>query len=99
VSLSGRALELAHRHGALRARIDAQRAELARHVWPVETALAGADRIRDGVEWLKAHPEAVAAVTVTVVVVSPKRAWRWGKRGYVLWRGWQTVRKSLLSSR
>ena len=99
MSLSGRALELAHRHGALRARIDAQRAELARHVWPVETALAGADRIRDGVEGLKAHPEAVVAVTATVVVVSPKRAWRWGKRGYVLWRGWQTVRKSLLSGR
>jgi hypothetical protein len=99
VSLSGRALELAHRHGALRARIEAQRADLGRHVWPVETALAGADRIRDGVEWLKAHPEAVVAVTATVVVVSPKRAWRWGKRGYILWRGWQTVRTSLLSSR
>jgi hypothetical protein len=99
VSLSGRALELAHRHGALRARIDAQRAELARHAWPVETALAGADHIRDGVDWLKAHPEVVVAVTATVVVVSPKRAWRWGKRGYVLWRGWQAVRKSLLLSR
>jgi membrane protein required for beta-lactamase induction len=99
VSLSGRSLELAHRHGALRARIDAQRAELARHLWPVEKALAGADRVRDGIDWLKAHPEAVVAVTATVVVVSPKRAWRWGKRGYVLWRGWQAVRKSLLFSR
>ena len=99
MSLSGRSLELAHRHGALRARIDAQRAELARHLWPVEKALAGADRARGGIDWLKAHPEAVVAVTATVVVVSPKRAWRWGKRGYVLWRGWQAVRKSLLFSR
>ena len=99
MSLSGRALELAHRHGALLARIEAQRAELARHTWPVESALAGADRVRDGIDWLKAHPEAVVAVTATVVVFSPKRAWRWGKRGYVLWRGWQAVRKSLLLGR
>jgi membrane protein required for beta-lactamase induction len=99
VTLSGRELELAHRHGALRARIDAQRVELARHVWPLETALAGADRVRDGIDWLKAHPEAVVAVTATVVVVSPGRAWRWGKRGFVLWRGWQAVRKSLFLSR
>ena len=99
MSLSGRALELAHRHGVLRARIDAQRAALARNIWPVESALAGADRVREGIDWLKAHPEAVVAVTATVVVVSPKRAWRWGKRGYVLWRGWQAVRKSLLLGR
>lgn len=99
MSLDGRALDLARRHGALRARIDAQRGELARHVWPVESALSGVDRVRDGVDWLKAHPEAVVAATATVVVISPKRAWRWGKRGYLVWRGWQTVRKTLLGER
>ena len=99
MSLAGRALDLAMRHGALRARIDAQRSDLARHVWPVERALDGADKVRDGVDWLKAHPEAVLAATATVVVVSPKRAWRWSKRGYLLWRGWRAVRETLLRTR
>jgi membrane protein required for beta-lactamase induction len=97
--MQGRALDLAQRHGALRARIDAQRVELARHAWPVEAGLAGADRVRDGIDWLRAHPEAVLAATATIVVVSPGRAWRWGKRGYLVWRGWQTVRKTLLGAR
>jgi membrane protein required for beta-lactamase induction len=96
--MQGRALDLAQRHGALRARIDAQRQELARHVWPLEATLAGADRVRDGIDWLKAHPEAVVAATATVVVVSPRRAWRWGKRGYVLWRGWRAIRNSLFAA-
>ncbi len=96
MSLDGRALELATRHAMLRAKIDAQRVELARHVWPVERALDGADKVRDGFGWIKAHPEVVVAVTATVVVVSPRRAWRWSRRGYMLWRGWQNMRTTLL---
>ena len=98
MSERGRAVELAMRHGALRARIAAQRAELERHVWPVEKALHGADRVRDGLDWLKAHPEVVVVATATVVVVSPKRAWRWTTRGFALWRGWRTVRNTLLGA-
>lgn len=92
-------LEVATRHGALRARIAAQRAELTKHAAPLEAALGGADKALAGVDWLKHHPAAVAAAVVVVVVASPKRAWRWGKRGFLVWRGWQTVRKSLLGAR
>jgi hypothetical protein len=35
-------------------------------------------------------------VAVAVVVMSgPKRAWRWTKRGIFVWRGWQSLKKSL----
>lgn len=54
----------------------------------------GADKALAGVDWLKHHPAAVAVAVVVLVVASPKRAWRWGKRGFLVWRGWQTVRSS-----
>lgn len=97
--MSASRLEVATRHGALRARIAAQRDDLTQHVAPLETALAGADKVLAGVDWLKHHPAAMAAAVVVLVVASPKRAWRWGKRGFLVWRGLQTVRKSLLGTR
>lgn len=97
--MSSSRLEVAVRHGALRARIAAQREDLAKHIAPLESALGGADKALAGVDWLKHHPLAVAAVVAVVAVSSPKRAWRWTKRGFVVWRGWQTVRKSLFGAR
>ncbi|WP_194266309.1 YqjK-like family protein [Dechloromonas sp. H13] len=97
--MSASRLEVAIRHGALRARIAEQRADLTQHVAPLEAALGGADKALAGVDWLKHHPAAVAAAVVVLVVASPKRAWRWGKRGFLVWRSWQTVRKSLLGTR
>ena len=94
--MNERLLELATRHGALRARIAEQRRELARHALPIESALATGDRVRDGVDWLKRHPGAVGAAVAAAVVMRPSRLWRWGRRGYLLWRGWQSLRTALL---
>jgi hypothetical protein len=92
-------LELAERHGALRARIAAQRERLANNAWPVEKTLDGADKALAGVDWLKQHPGVVAAAAAVLVVASPKRVWRWSKRGYFAWQGWQAVRSALLGPR
>ncbi len=97
--MSSSQLEVAVRHGALRARIAAQREDLTKHVAPLESALGGADKALTGVDWLKHHPAAVAAAAAILVVLSPKRAWRWSKRGFIVWRGWQAVRKSLFRDR
>ena len=97
--MSASRLEVATRHGALRARIAAQRKDLTQHVAPLEAALGGADKALAGVDWLKHHPAAVAAAVVVLVVASPKRAWRWTKRGIIVWRGYQTVRNSLFGGR
>lgn len=88
-------LELATRHGALKARIAEQRRQLARHAAPLEAALAKGDALLDGVDWLKHHPVAVGAAVAAVAVVRPKRAWRWGRRGFFLWRSWQAVKSRL----
>jgi len=92
-------LELATRHGALTVRIDDQRRLLAQHAMPLEAALARGDNVLKGVDWLKHHPAAVGIAVVAAVIARPQRAWRWAKRGFVIWRGWQTVRNSLFGPR
>ena len=92
-------LVLATRHGALKARIDAQRRALAEQSVPLAVALARGDAVLLGVDWLKHHPAAIGAAVAAVVVARPGRAWRWAKRGLFLWRGWQVVRNSLTGAR
>jgi len=92
-------MELALRHGALRERIAEQRRILASHAGPLERALGNADRALAGIAWVKTHPQVVGVAVAVVVVASPKRAWRWSKRFYFVWRGWQSLRNSLLVAR
>lgn len=92
-------LELAARHGALRARIDEQRRTLVQHSAPIEAALARGDAVLKGVDWLKHHPLAVGAAVAAAFIARPRRALRWAQRGFVLWRGWTALRKSLSGSR
>jgi len=89
--MNPRLLELAERHGALKVRIEAQRVRLAEHALPLEAVLARGDAVLRGVDWLKHHPLAVGGVVAAVAVARPKRAWRWAKRGFFLWRGWQAI--------
>ena len=97
--MSDHAHELALRQGELRARIAQQRTALASHSGGLERLLGAADKALAGVDWLKANPEVVGVTVAVVVVVSPRRTWRWGKRAFSVWRGWQMVRKSLLGAR
>lgn len=93
--MNPRLLELATRHGALKARIDAQRLQLGRHAEPLEQALAYGDRLVAGIECLKQHPLFLGIGVTALVVAKPKRAWRWARRGVVVWRGWRSVKKFL----
>jgi len=88
-------LDLATRHGTLRARIDEQRRGLARQSVPLQAALAQGDKVVQGVDWLKHHPAAVAVAVAAAVIARPGRAWRWAKRGFFVWRSWQAVKNSL----
>jgi len=96
--MNEKALALAMRHGALKARIEEQRRALARHVAPLESALARGDVALQGVNWLKHHPAAIVAAVAAAVILRPKAAWRWAKRGFFVWRGWQAIRQTLLGT-
>lgn len=60
---------------------------------PWQAPLSLADRAREGWRWLRAHPEAVAAGALTLAVLRPRRAWRWGMRLWWGWRLWQRAQK------
>ena len=42
---------------------------------------------------------AVAVAVASVVVARPQRAWRWARRGFFVWRGWQAIRTKLVGAR
>lgn len=93
--MNPRLLELATRHGALKARIDEQRRVLAQQSLALEVACERGDAVLHGIDWLKTHPAAVGAAVTFVIVAKPKGAWRWAKRGYFAWRGWQSIKTSI----
>lgn len=92
-------IELAARRGELKAKIAMQRDAVARNTWPLAKALGAADRTLAGVDWIKHHPGAVAAAVATVVAARPSRIWRWGRRGFFLWKSWQNLRSRLSALR
>lgn len=81
-----RALALMRRQQRLLLRIAEQRREAARAWQGLQPPLLLADRVRQGWQWLRAHPEWPLAAVAALVLLRPRRAWRWGWR---LWWGWQ----------
>lgn len=95
--MNPRLLELATRHGALKARIEQQRQQLARHAEPLAGALETGDAVLKAADWLKRNPAVVGGSAALLALLRPRRAWRWAKRGFFLWRGWQSLKHSLVN--
>jgi hypothetical protein len=53
---------------------------------------AAADAVRDGVRWLRRHPEWLAGAVVAIAVARPGRALRWAGRVLVAVRAWRSLR-------
>lgn len=71
-----------------------------RHRWAVAAdglrpPLATADRVVDAGRWVQAHPQAVLAGALVVLLMRPRRALRWGLKLWTGWRLWQRVRREL----
>lgn len=92
-------IELYEERGRLRERIAMQRRELRQQLAPVSGVLQAGDRAmqagRDAVDTLLKHPVALAAIAAAMVAVKPRVIWRWGRRGWVIWRGWRLVSRWL----
>jgi len=46
-------------------------------------------------QYLRAHPGVVVIAVAAFVVLSPKRAFRWARRAFGLWRGYRLVARVL----
>ncbi|MEY2631670.1 MAG: hypothetical protein RIR00_324 [Pseudomonadota bacterium] len=88
-------IDLAVRRGALQAQIAMQRQQLGPLLRPVENGLAVADQAVKGAQWLRAHSLQVGAAALVLALLRPRRAWRWGRRSFALWRGWQALKQRL----
>lgn len=86
--MNARQLELALRKQRLQLRSAALRDQFAGHASAFEPLFAAGDQVRDGVHWLKRHPEAVAGVAVAVAVARPRALFRWARRSLVAWQAW-----------
>lgn len=90
--MNEQAYTLAVRHGALRARIAAQREAIAAASQPVAQVCGWLDRGQQGLDWARAHPLPIGGAAFLLALIRPRRAWRWARRAVVLWRGWQGVK-------
>jgi hypothetical protein len=87
--------EIRRRRERLIGKAAAQRDEVALLAARWERPLALADRAIAATEYLRAHPGYVVAAIGVVVILSPRRAFRWAGRGLALWRGYRSVTKLL----
>lgn len=95
--MNPRRIEIAVRRGRLIERIAVQRAALGMQLQPVSHALGIVDRVvaatRAGASYLRQHPAIVGGVVALLAAIRPRRAWRWGRRGFVAWRSWRAMRE------
>lgn len=93
--MTPRQLELALRRQRLQWHTTSQRQELARHLHPFLPAFSAADRVGQGIAFLKQRPQWLAAAVVAFAVLRPRRAFRWARRGLVAWQVWRKLRSHL----
>jgi len=88
--------------GRLLERIALQRAVLSQELEPVEQALAQADRVvagvNAGVAYVKQHPAIAVLGAAVLLVLQGRRVLRLARRGFFLWKAWQSLRERLLFS-
>ena len=83
--MNERRLELAMRRGWLQSEIDLQRRRIAAQAQPLAHTLDKVDSLADRILRLREHPALIAAAVAALVIIKPRRLWRWGKRGLALW--------------
>ena len=73
----------------LLAKAAAQREEVALLLEPWRAPLAVADKGVAVAAYVRAHPSIVVVAVAALVAISPKRAFRWARRAFALWRGYR----------
>jgi YqjK-like protein len=87
--------QIAVRRERLLAKAAAQREEVALLLTPWHAPLAVADKGLSVAAYLRAHPSIVIVAVAALVVLSPKRAYRWARRSFAVWRGYRWAANAL----
>lgn len=81
-----RLIALVEKRALLVARAEYQRAELGRQLDPLKPACQTVDQIVRAGKYLAARPYLVAVATLAVILIKPRRAWQWARRGWSIWK-------------
>jgi len=90
-------LALARQRDDLVAQIAIERAAIAQNGASLRRLSRMIDKIRDGIQYLKRHPEALLLPVVITVVSRPWRLLALAISGFGLWRMVQSWRRRILS--
>lgn len=86
---------LARRQQLLLVRSSELRGQIAHDALAWQQPLVLADHLHAGWRWLRAHPEAPLAAAAVLLVLRPRRVWRWGWSLWSGWRLWLRLQKQL----
>jgi hypothetical protein len=92
-----KALALARQRNDLVAQIAIERAAIAQASASLQRFSRIIDMVRNGIQYLKRHPEALLLPVVITVVSRPWRLLTWAISGVGLWRMTQIWRRRILS--
>ncbi|MEO5797345.1 MAG: YqjK family protein [Rhodoferax sp.] len=89
--------ELDQERARLTERIQAQRANLARELAPLQRITRAGNilsaLVDEAVAYVRQRPLAMSVLAGGLLLVKPKGVWRWAKRGFFIWRGWRAVQQ------
>ncbi|TXH41163.1 YqjK-like family protein [Zoogloea sp.] len=88
--MSPELVQLALRKQSLQRRSAEQREAIVHHARGLSPVFQGIDRLADGVRWARNNAPILSGVAVFMLVVRPRAALRWARRG---WLGWQMFRR------
>ena len=88
-------IAIALRKERLLTRIDTQRSQLASYGVHLEKPFALADKAIQAGRYVKQRPWIAAVAALAVVVLGRRNLWRWGGRGWAVWRGWRFAQQWL----
>jgi len=96
--MTPRQVQLALKRQRLEFEAAAQRREFADSLRPFVPAFSVVDGVNHGIHYLKVHPEIPAVAAVALLILRPRKAFRWARRGFSAWRLWGNLRHKLLGA-
>ena len=90
-------MELALKRQRLQLTAAAQRRELQKSAAALVPAIEFIDKLRAGVEYIKQRPHWVVLGVAVIVVIRPRRAFRWLKRGFIAWQVYRRWRRRVMA--
>lgn len=90
---------LARRREILLARSTLLRKQLVEQAVVLSPVFSTADRLQEAYWWIRAHPEALAAGALALMVWRPRKAWSLGWRAWSMWKLYQRWHATGLSLR